>query len=443
MLCRSLRIGITFLALALLPLAAQQKKANDEPRPDLPIEQWLGGPDRQDFKWKVELSAPRLTFQQRNLLQVTAVADVVSKKDDTHHDLYFVLKVADEKGNWLPRDSYNHYPLPPGVNKDNEIQYSTGFYAKPGKYTAALILYDATTSKGNLWRKHFEVKPPKDDALPGMDRNIPEVEFINEVPGDALPTPEHRVITFRSRRVVGPVAVRSEVVDPEWPLGHGVEVLPVAAPRPMRVDIVLNLSPFVDPSFLARTTPTQSRSAVGRILQIGSVLSHLDLAGGCVRVSAIDLSKLSVPFEPVDGRSADWDKLEEQAHRIDHNTVSVDVLGNRKSTPGFLAEHLSKLAADNSACGGSDKPERVVVLVSHDFQFPSGSHADRAPDFQCTCRFIYLRVASRGLDDIDKFLKPANAHRIDVHSPEQFRKALADLIAALSGGRERAREVAQ
>ncbi len=38
---------------------------------------------------------------------------------------------------------------------------------------------------------------------------------------------------------------------------------------------------------------------------------------------------------------------------------------------------------------------------------------------------------------------PANARRVDVRSPEQFRKALAELMTDISGGRERAREAAQ
>jgi hypothetical protein len=38
----------------------------------VPVEQWLRGPDRRDFPWKVRLLKPRLTFQQRYLVQVRA-----------------------------------------------------------------------------------------------------------------------------------------------------------------------------------------------------------------------------------------------------------------------------------------------------------------------------------------------------------------------------------
>lgn len=421
----------------VIPVAAQNDK-QEEARPELPIEQWLRGPDREDFKWRVELLAPRLTFQQRNLVQVRAYVDVAPMRGADPHDLYFILKVADERGNWLSDETFNHYPLPPGLDKSNEIQYSVGLYAKPGHYTAALILYDTVHSRGNVWRKGFEIKLPKNDPLPQLDRDLPVVEFITEVPNDALPTRDKSVFFPRRRGT-------RQFTDVEWPPGHGVEFLPVPAPRPVRVDIVLNMAPHLDPNYMARTTAVQYRSVAGRMLQIGALLSHLNIARGCVRVSAVDLSKLSVLFDRLDARTADWDKLTEKVRKIDHDTVSVDILSHRKSTAGFLRDYVTNLMVDSTGCGqANEKIDRLILVVSHDFQFPSGTHGDYLwPDVQCSCRFEYLRIDSIGNDDIDKFLKPSNARRFDVHSAEQFRKTVADLIDDLSGGHARAREVAQ
>lgn len=440
MTARLARVLFCLVMLVLLPfLAAQEKKEKEEPRPNLPIESWLNSLERHDFKWKVELLPPRLTFQQRNLVQVRAYVDVAPLHGDDHHDFYFVLKVGDEKGNWLPAETFNHYPLPPGIDKDNEIQYSSGLYAKPGKYTAALILYDAATGKGNLWRNLFEVKPPRKDPLPQMDRDVPAIEFVTEVPNDALPSHERTFVFLRRNRGA------PEYTDVEWPPGHGVEFLPVPAPHPLRVDVILNVAPLLDPYLQRRTTATQYRSVSGRMLQIGAVLSHLDVERGCVRMSAVDLSKLSVVFDRIDGRTADWDKIGEQLRKIDHNTISVDVLGNRKSTAAFLRDYMTNLMEDIAGCGpANEKTERVIVLVSHDFQFPAGTHGDHLwPDVQCACRYFHLRLNDATSDDLEKFLKPANPRRFNVHGPEQFRKALADMIDELSGGRARAREAAQ
>src|SRR4051812_29458851 len=248
MMARRILLWICVLAFSSV-LVAQEKKDKDERATEVPIEQWLRGPDRNDYKWKVEIVPARMTFQQRNLVQVRAYLDAEPLQGDNRHDFYFVLKLADDKGNWLPEDSYNHYPLPPGLDKKNEIQYSSGFYAKPGKYTVGLVLYDVATGKGNVWHKEFEVKPPKKGLLPDLDRNIPEVEFITEVPADALPTRDKTTLT-RRRGAFGPVVTVSnprDISDQEWPPGHGVEVLPVRAPRPMRVDVILNVAPYIDP----------------------------------------------------------------------------------------------------------------------------------------------------------------------------------------------------
>ena len=433
------RVLFAIVALLVAPLLASQEKGDKkETRPDFPIEQWLRGPERQDFKWKVELLAPRLTFQQRNLVQVRAYVDVAPIRRDDHHDFYFVLKVADEEGKWLPDETFNHYPLPPGLDKDSEIQFSAGLYAKPGRYTAAVILYDVTGGKGNVWRKAFEIKPPKNDPLPQIDRDLPTIEFISEVPSDAMPLRDKTVFFPRHRGT-------PQFTDVEWPPGHGMEFLPVLAPRPVRVDIVLNLAPHLDPNYMARTSAVQYRSVAGRMIQIGALLSHLNVVPGCVRVSAVDLSKLSVLFDRLDGNSADWDKLTEQVRKLDHDTVSVDILSNRKSTAGFLRDYMTNLMVDGSGCGdANEKPDRLILLVSHDFQFPAGTHGDFLwPDVQCACRFDFLRIDSAGFDDLDKFLKPANPRRFEVRSPEQFRKTVADLIDDLSGGRARAREAAQ
>src|ERR1051325_5014567 len=320
------------LLLALLPaLAEQEKKGSDETRPDIPIEQGLKGPDRTDFKWKAELLPARLTFQQRNLVQVRALLDVEALHGDDHHDFYFLLKIADEKGSWLPDETFNHYPLPPGIDKKNEIQYSSGFYTKPGKYTAALLLYDVATAKGNVWHRSFEVKAQKNDPLPELDRHIPTIEFITEVPTDALPSHDkvNTVTPARGRYGYGfgypPIVSLGntrDTSDLEWPPGHGFEVLPVRAPRPLRVDVILNLAPHIDPFQQRRNAAGEFRAVTGRMLQIGALLSHLQVDRGCVRVSAVDMSKLTTVFKPQDGLNADWDKLTEQARKVDHNTVS-------------------------------------------------------------------------------------------------------------------------
>ena len=416
------------------PASAQEdKKGSEDLGPNVPTMQWLAGADRKDYKWDVELMSPRLTFQQRNLVQVRAYVDVAQLVGTGKHDLYFVLKVADAKGNWLPDDTHNHYPLPPDISKDNDIQFTAGFYAKPGTYTAALLLYDAEQSKGNVWRKQFEVKPPKHDPLPELDRNIPPIEFVDEVPEDALPVRSGAGFNHTRRFQYGGT-------DEQWPPGHGIELLPVrsSSRRPLQIDVVLNVAPWIDPFMQARPSPGSYRAEAGRMVQIGALLSHITVSTGCVRVSAVDLAKLEVVVDRVDGRQADWEKLGEKIRKHDHDTISVSVLSKQKSTAGFLRDFMTNIMVDGKGCGGAEA-DHAIVLVSHDFSFPSGTSGDRFwPDSKCACRYYYVRVRGANTsDDLDKFFKPANPRRFDVHSPEEFRKTIAELLDDLSSPGDR------
>lgn len=74
-----------------------------DPPPDIPIDQWLQGPDRHDFRWKVRLSKPRLTYRQRQQVQIAVAFDVrdLVKAQISLQDLHLVVKLAGQDGHWL------------------------------------------------------------------------------------------------------------------------------------------------------------------------------------------------------------------------------------------------------------------------------------------------------------------------------------------------------
>jgi hypothetical protein len=73
MAAHRLALPLALLASTCLPVPASAQTS--ETRPALPIDEWLRGPDREDFRWKVRVSRPRLTFQQRHLVQIRATVD--------------------------------------------------------------------------------------------------------------------------------------------------------------------------------------------------------------------------------------------------------------------------------------------------------------------------------------------------------------------------------
>ena len=430
-------LAAVLAAVAILlctPSAARaQSKAKPEPLPPgFHAGRLLAGPDHMDFKCDMALSPARLTFQLRYLVRLRATLDPGSE-DRTHKlNLFFVVMIADANGNWIPKQTHTQFALEPGFDKDNAIEYLTGFYVKPGKYTAALMVYDAVSGKTDLLRKAFEVKATDDKALPGLSRDVPPVEFIDDVPTDKPPV-QAQTRYFRTRNEAEFTSYHPE---DEWPPATGAEYLPVENTRPLLVDIVLNVAPPVDPYMQREMPASLYRLATGITVQAGALLSHLQPHQGCVRVSAIDLSKLDAVFGPVDAKSLDWSEVAKQLDDRNNNaTISVRALTHRTDTADFLAQYLRKISEEGSSCGGEGPAGHAIVFVSREFDFPSGTRNTKMdPEASANVRYIQVRLKRYGSgDDLAGFFKPVKAERIDASSPEQFREGVAKLVADLAG----------
>src|SRR5205085_10202208 len=114
--------------LAIAPALAQKTTV----RPPLPVDEWLSGPDRQDFPWKVKVLPPMLTFQQRYLEQIRVTISAKPWTEGASPDLHFVVRVSDEGGHWFKEDNYTQLSLPKSLDMQNEIQFGVGIYLKPG-----------------------------------------------------------------------------------------------------------------------------------------------------------------------------------------------------------------------------------------------------------------------------------------------------------------------
>ncbi len=384
------------------------------------MEQWLRGPERHDFPLKVQVSRAALTFQQRYVVQVrgTVPASALTRNDGSPRRIHVLLKLLQKDGTWFPAYSYDALTLPPDLRSISEIQFSMGFYARAGHYPAALIAYDSVHDEGSLWRGVVQVSPLRNDPLPQLDRDLPEVEFPSDVPRDALTIPS-----------------AFQFVAALWPPAHGREWLPLSTVRPVRIDLVLNLSEWVDPLLRGRPSGLGTRADLGRVMQMSAVLSHLAVKDGCVRVSGLDPSRMQLMFDRVDGHELDWDKVYAAVNKVDRNTVDLRTLEARKQSAAFFRYQLLRLIYDTTGCGvGGQDLLRVMIVVSRDFLFPAGSIVSPVhPGDGGDCRFYYLR-ADRSLpvvDDIEKILKPFKPRRFSIRDPLQFRRVLAKMISEI------------
>jgi len=367
-------------------------RAEEELPADFPVASWLGSPDRRDFPWRVELSHPWLTFQQRHAVrtEVTIRVRDLLAAGLSLTDLHFMVKVADQDGRWLPGQSYSHFEPPREISAAHRIRSFTGLLLRPGRYTIALMVYDTAHHRGNISRLAVEVTPLKQDPLPDMEHDLPRLQFLER----------DQMVAYQRMSFA--------TVDP-YALGDGDLRLPVRNAGPIVVDIVANLS-------LSVTTDSPASEAPdffyqwngGKLLQISNVLSQIDLQAGCIRISALDVRRQRIFLDRRDAAHLDWSQWKEQVTGMRRATIDVGTLAADKQQPAFLARFLESLSAGPSCV--QEPAGRVLILVSDALVFPNGTRMTAVlPERMPEVRAYYLSlvpVAGGRWDEIHNVLKP-------------------------------------
>jgi hypothetical protein len=399
-------IWIAIAALSVhAAFAAGNTPLNDSP------EQWLQGEGHRDFDWRVKVFGPALTYHQRQMALVQARLPVrkLIRAGVSLSDLHFLVKVADREGHWLPGQFTSGFVPPPDVAKGVEIQFFTTFYVQPGTYTVGVVVYDSRNHFRNVWKSEFQVPTLSSDPLTQAARDFPVVEFRPEAGRPAPDPPKNRLF------------------------------LPVHNAHRVVLDVAVNLS-------LSDSRNTRRRQATdwmyqlnaNALLQIGKVLSQLNLQNGCVRFSTFDILRQIAYADRVAGAEVDWDRLIHSVEQHQQNKIDVHVLERQKETPAMLARFLEKIGADSGSCGDSAEPaSHVLVVVSDAFLFPLRTrmnviNPERLPGTRC----YYLQlnpVAGGRWDQIGGVLAPLHPTKMEFSDPTRFRRLVARLIAEIEG----------
>jgi hypothetical protein len=390
----------------------------------IPIEEWLNGPGRQDFPWKVRVVGPTLTLQQRQFVEVqVAIRQRDLFKDVSKRDLHFIIKVADEKGSWLAGQSYSHFIAPPDFSRGDVLRPITTLYLHPGNYTIAVVAYDAANNRGNVWRGRLLV-PPLGDPLHNLDNNFPAVEFL-----PALDRAAFSLLGGNGTWELSQPAALAHLLTDALALGHGSAELPIKNRRPVLIDVVLNLSSRPASSYAYKQSE-------GALLQVGNLLSQISLEKGCVRVTAMDIFRQEAIVDRAEADSLNWDDIVRKVAALELNIINVSALSDRDSAVWF--EQSLERALASGGCGLDNSSLRhVLVIVGRPFLFRPGAFlepmARRAPNPRC----YYLRYGFKGEswteDQIESLIEPLNPIRLEYPSPLELRKKLAFMITDIEG----------
>ncbi len=419
------------LALATSAIAPARAIQSSQDATSSALDKVFQASEHQEVPWKVNFSQPRLMFQQIYLVEVRARVDpsVLIRVNGTRV-LHFVLKVQAPDGKWAKGGEYKEFTVQPDFDKDREIEYATAVYLGPGNYTLNLAVLDSKTGKSSLSRDAVRTPPITDDPFPELDASLVPVEFPKGFP----------------ERAVGNDQVNYGEL---FPVSRDRNPIPIANPRPVVIDIVLDISkrpqpepvwvdsygrPHMQRRSVSRNPIPSYDLEVGRLLQVGSTLARFAPQAGCVRVSAVDALRMKTMLDKADVKTVDWPRFEEQIRRLDQDTVDVTVLTNKKGPAQFTRNFLDTLSADSPPCGNGGR--HYVIIVSHELPFPSkdGKLADADRE---RARFYYI-YGQTGLgfgDDLGDLLKPVKPERLSFNSPRDFRKALAKIVSDLKSSK--------
>jgi hypothetical protein len=427
--------SIAAFCLALFALSGVAQDRKESPEPQIPMQQWLAGPDHSDFPAEFKVLPPRLTYLQRNLVECrTAISGEIARA----RELHIWIKVADNSGAWLPGSAHIINHASPSLTKHNEIQVVSGFYANPGQYTVALVLYDAKSQQYDVRHLPITVKPVENDPLAArLESASPAVEFLDSPPVGA----SFENISDRN----------NGNSDPLWPFAHRFDTYPLNSTRPLQIDLVLNLSDVGEvldqvpemstPRIPRRGEPRiirpprqqnaqdHQKQYIGALFSVAQVLSSIQPTNGCVRINAIDMMDMKATMQRVDPKKVDWEKFRTYRTTEKLAEINVNALKNRKEQPIFLRDFLAGLQTPIENCGTGADPMHAIIIVSRSYVFPDGAHKEsfRFPESSSFRAYHYLlNIEVRSsYDDLGSYLKSAGAKSHDIVQPKDLRSLIA------------------
>jgi len=410
-----------------IPAFTQTQPANGAPDPAfsaIPFDNWLAGGDQVHFQWTLRVSGGQLTSLQRLGARVDVVVDgneLVRRRGPGQ--LMFFVKFSDTDHRvFQSHGAIDLKDVTEEAAKSNFV-YTQNALVLPGTYRIDVAILNSNTGEHATLQKTLRVGPLRNDPLSDSERSLPPVEFT--AAGDP---PD---VWFQ-------------------PQLSGKLNVPLKTPRPARVEVLMNLSPA---AIGPRSRASQANTRIVSDMLAGlKVFSQLEVSLGTLHVSLLDLSRRRVLFaqDQVDPRlqPLDWLTLRPALLEADPNKINVRDLADSRQNSQFFVEEVQRRISQETALIVMSGP---VVFAAGDERHPvtipektAGKvfyiryHAE--PPVTSVGAPLPIRPNRRGglpraglpaqepPDELGSLLKPLRARVFDVRNPEDFRRALAELM---------------
>jgi len=433
------KLLLPLLALSLAGIStvrAQGNGALDPAFSAMPFERWLAEGEPTSLRWSVRVGAALLNNHQRLQTRVEVQVDgneLVSRKG--HGELGVMIQFEDSaKRFYQTHGAIDLQEVKDDTGKSN-IQYLQDAFVLPGDYRVSVVMFDAKTRDHWAQQKTLHVNPLRNDPLPGAWKDLPAVELLH-----AADPPDSWYVPYISSRLQVTVAPR----------------------RPVRIEVLMNASPS-GPSRGLNTGTANNRNLANLVPAL-KVFSQMEVAGGSLHITLLDISNRHVIFEQDAVHQLDWKRLSAALTQADPNKIDVRSLEHREqNAPYFVQQVRERLAASTTAAGTAAEPVRVLIVLAAPMTLDSGEkiHVPESaakqqgplyyvryhlPPERAPLGFEPLsRMGRRGyggmpqpagpaeaFDSLQPLLKPLQPRLFDVYSPDQFRKALSSLLEEIA-----------
>ena len=398
-----------FCGLGLSIPALGQNEARDPLFETVPFQQWLAEGPHQQLPWKVKIWPERLSSYQRLLsnIEILVPGKELLKRSGQGR-LIALVQLTDSVGRVYQDDGVLDLDSGHPVDKNKDVFFAWGAFVLPGEYKVAVALYDRATGEHNLMQRALRIAPLKNDPLPAAWHGLPSVEFME----------------------------RAEKFDSSFhPEIRGRLHLPLEAQRPVKIELLVNLTPseILTGSFRAYNFNVRA------LMPILKTFRQIDVRNGAVNLATLDLTRQQVSFEQsnININALDWPELKEVLAAADPSKIDIHSLQSRRYNAAFLRDEIARRITPQNE-DQAVAPVRVFILLSSSVAFMArdGLRLIELPR-ECEClvyhlRFDWWRSRLAAFDDIDKVLKPLKLRKFSATSAQDVRKALATMLDEIS-----------
>jgi len=435
--------GVRFIRTALLAAVTVARLAGQNVSPgefrSVPFEQWLAEPEQKGLRWDIRIAEPQLSSHQRlvSRIDITIDGSELAKRRSEGEFMLLVQITDQQKMSYRDAEKVDLSRLPEAA-RFKDFVFERRFFVVPGDYQIAVAAYDTSSKKHFFVRRRLHVAALRNDPLPGAWQSVPAVEFLPVAHGTEgwyLPSVESRVR----------IAAQSA--------------------RAGRIEVLLNLSPGDESE---RTTGLRIRNLASLVPSF-KVLAQMAHDGSVLNAAVFDLEHQRVVFGQENVVRLNADRLLDAIDGDQPGIIDVKALENRHSSARFFASEVLRRLDPPASPGSVSGPCAVIVLTSAvnfekgadlrpvEAALPAGSRvfylryqpggmirtvqavpsvSGRLTGLRRATDEIYTTMRATGYsvvpDQLAAVLKPLDPQVFDISTPEEFRRALATVLAEIA-----------